>query len=58
MREGDLVLITRHLMPVIGQVVSFTAKRVRIALKQGPGYITVLRAPTNTSIVKKAKRLI
>lgn len=58
MNLGDIVLLTLSGMPALGQVVAFTEKRVRIALKQSAGYVTVLRAPTNLSIAKKAKRFI
>lgn len=58
MKSGDLVYLTAGDMPTVGQVVAFTPKRVRVAVKSGQAYITVLRKNTNLILAKKSKPLI
>lgn len=58
MRVGDLVVLSRDSLPVIGEVVSLTKKRLRIAIKQGAGYISVIRKTTTITLVKKARKLV
>lgn len=53
MIAGDVVMLMRNQFPVLGEVVSFTPKRVRIALRLPSGYYTVLRAESNVQVVKK-----
>ena len=58
MKSSDLVYLTVNDSPTVGQVVAFTPKRVRVAVKSGPAYITVLRKNTNLILAKKNKPLI
>ena len=45
-------------MPVIGEVVGFTATRIRIASRAGVAYVTALRDPKNVMLQSPAKSLI
>jgi hypothetical protein len=58
MNIGDLVVIQTPAMPIIGEVVAFTAKRVRVTLGRAAGYATVLRAEKNLIVAKKGKVLL
>lgn len=53
----DLVMLINHRthMPIIGQVIGFTKKRVRIAVRNGNGYVSVLRCKKNLTLAKKVK---
>lgn len=57
MKPRDLVYLTVNQMPTVGEVVGFTPKRVRVALRNHQGYLSVLRAPSNLTLAKKAKRI-
>ena len=56
----DLVMLINHKtkMPVIGQVIGFTKKRIRVAVRNGEGYISVLRSKHNLTMAKKSRRLV
>ena len=58
MNIGDLVAVQRGDVPVVGEIVAFTKKRVRVTLGRTVGYSTVLRAPKNLIVVKKRKVLL
>ena len=51
----DLVYLIINQMPAIGEVVSFTKKRVRVAISRPGGYAIVLRAKHNLKVAKKAR---
>lgn len=51
----DLVYLIVNHMPVVGEVVSFTQKRVRVAISRPGGYSIVLRAKHNLKMAKKAR---
>ena len=55
MRSRDLVYLMVGAMPTVGEVVCFTPKRVRVAVRNQYGYFTVLRARHNVKLAKKAK---
>ena len=57
MKQADLVMLTINQYSVIGQIIDFTPKRVRVAVRQGNGYIAVLRAKHNLKMAKKVKTL-
>lgn len=57
MKLMDLVMLLRNQHPVIGQVIGFTNKRVRVAVRHDTGYISVLRAKHNVTLAKKVRGL-
>jgi hypothetical protein len=58
MKPGDLVMLTRDDLPVIGEIVAATSRRFRIAIKSRNGYISVIRKNTTIQIAKKARKLL
>jgi hypothetical protein len=54
----DLVMLLVDQHPAIGQVIGFTRKRVRVAIRKGNGYVSVLRAKHNVTMAKKVKALV
>ena len=58
MNIGDVVTYKAAGMPVIGEVVGFTANRVRVAIRSGVAYVTVLRHQKNLMLQAKARSLI
>ena len=58
MNTHDIVYILVKRMPVIGEVIGHTAKRLRIAIGNGGGYRYLLRAKTNVQFIKKGKRFL
>jgi hypothetical protein len=58
MKQNDIVYLMVGAMPAVGQVVGFTNKRVRIAVSNGIGYTSVLRAKHNCKLAKRARKLI
>ena len=56
MNIRDVVYLTRDSYPVVGEVRSFTPKRVWIVIRTAEqGYLSVLRHPNNVKVAKKAR---
>ena len=60
MRVGDVVMFRKLGVPPVevGEVVGFTPKRVRIAVRRQSGYVSVLRAESRCKIVYKRRSLV
>ena len=58
MKPGDLVMLSRDSYPVIGEIVGLTKKRIRIAIKSGTDYVSLIRKHTTIQLAKKMKGLI
>jgi len=58
LKPHDIVFIWVNKMPVIGEVISQTPRRLRIAIGNGGGYRYLLRAKTNVQFIKKGKRFL
>lgn len=57
MNSRDLVYLQMNGTPVVGEIVGFTPKRVRVAVRNGRSYSLVLRAKSNLEVAKKARML-
>ena len=60
MKVGDVVVFRQAGFPPVGvgQVIGYTAKRVRMAVRNGAGYITLLRAPHNVKVSYRSRSIL
>jgi hypothetical protein len=54
-KSRDLVYLWIGHRPTVGEIVGFTPKRVRVAVRSGTGYISVLRSKNNIKVARKTK---
>jgi hypothetical protein len=58
MKPHDIVFIKVGRMPVVGEVIGHTAKRLRVAVKIAGCYRSLIRAKSNVKFIQKGKRFL